>query len=319
MNEPNLMIADQAQPPAVIGQALLFSREIEVQVAAEEQRGVYTAARLFEKRRQVYDAIVQLLGADVGMLRIARLLGVHHLTVAAVRDREPEQIDIARSKTVAQLRTAVGLQVERLIAHPENVPWNVAGLLIAQLTDKAELLDGRATSRTEHREHVDIHGDWEQILKGLPTEKQADAREIGLVGEKDLAIEAAPGSMGGEQAAAGQAVPSSNAEPDLDTTPAVEADQGERGADVDAESVVSGSDCRENAEGEPALATDPSRSPAETADQDEAPDVRKGPGGGVGNCAAGAGAPILYEDLKFLDNRPEKSRAPGNTFDPPLV
>lgn len=166
-------------PAAVsIGQRLLFSPEIEQLVVAEESKGVYTGDRLRTKDPAKYAAIVELSGQAYGQLRIAKLLGVHHRTVAAVQDLEPEQIDIARSKLVSGLRRAAWLQLERLLEHPETVPMNVSGLILSQLLDKAELLDGRATTRVEHTERIDIYEDWDSfVAKNLEPE---NVREIGL-------------------------------------------------------------------------------------------------------------------------------------------
>src|SRR5262245_33512075 len=49
---------------------------------------------------KLYRAIVGAVGAGRGSLRIAAAFGPHHRTVLAVRDANPERIDIARSKRV---------------------------------------------------------------------------------------------------------------------------------------------------------------------------------------------------------------------------
>ncbi len=172
-SEPDQAI--ESRPP---GQRLLFSPEIEVSREKEEAAGYYTAARLREKRPQVYEEIIDQLGGGVGMLRLAKRFGVHHLTVAAVRDAEPEKIDIARGKMVTDLRHVARLQIERLKEHPECVPIAFAGQLIDQAIRNAELLDGRATSRSEHTERIDVYAEFNAVLEQLPSERRLGDEEV---------------------------------------------------------------------------------------------------------------------------------------------
>lgn len=277
--------------PTVTGQALLFSPDIEGRVQAEEKSGVYTAERFRSQRPEAYKAVIQLLGADVGLQRIGKLLGIHHLTAAAVRDREPEAIDTVRSKMVTKLRTAVLLQVERLIEHPESVPMNVTGLIIAQLIDKAELLDGRATQRVERTERVDIHANWNETLEKLldparVVEIESTPAGIGLAGGNVLAIDA-PGSAG------------------LSSDLASVQDRC-----TDAESAVVGSDA-EGTEAEhttsatdQATETDPNQTQPRTD-----PDARNQDGGaGVSPAEGGAFAPIDSNERNFSGNAFPHSR-----------
>lgn len=168
-------------PPAA--QLALF-RDIHDLLEAEEQsHGRYTLERFKVRRPDAYKLVVELLGSSApgseGMRRIAKAAGVHHMTVAAVRDEAGEAIDTVRSKTVRGLRLAADLQLERLHENPEIVPPHVIALAVSQLIDKAELLDGRATTRTEHTERVEIHGDWNTFLEqALPTERQLTGEQV---------------------------------------------------------------------------------------------------------------------------------------------
>lgn len=194
-------------------QALLFrDDEIEALVVKAEKQGRYTAARLRAKQPTTYDAVVGLLAKGIGMIAIGQLFGLHHKTVAAVRDDNPEPIDIERSKRVTRLLTAADLQVERLIESPESAPMNVAGLIASQLYEKAELLAGRATQRTEVTECVDIQDQYKKLLASVK-EKQLSGDQVrempvgtGLVGEKTLPLEAP---------AEGPAAPESDTESDV--------------------------------------------------------------------------------------------------------
>src|SRR4051794_14618314 len=101
MNETTLMLPEPAEPPA-IGQALLFSRDLELAVEKEEREGRYTLERFRKLRKGAFDDCVALLAAAKpgyeGLRRIAGIVGVHHLTVAAVRD------DVDAGKTIDTLR-----------------------------------------------------------------------------------------------------------------------------------------------------------------------------------------------------------------------
>jgi hypothetical protein len=281
--------AVQAPPP---DQPLLFSPEIEQLVAEQEKAtGVYTAERFKERRPQDYQAVTILLAGPSSLRKIADLFKIHHRTVAAIREREPVSIDTLRSKRVQKILTAVDLQLDRLLENPDSVPYNVAGLLISQLIDKAELLEGRATSRKETVEKIDIHGTWEEVLQGLPTEKLANAREIGpeigLVGETREAIEPAVLQPG----------PPAGPRPQL-----------EAGPPSDTESAVSQGDRSEPAQSDTVSDTDPNRSQAPIATAGPSPDARNAPGGGD---SAGSDARLEtmdYTGRKFLGNGPSNRR-----------
>lgn len=172
----------------LLGQSLLFSPEIENELQREEEKGNYTAERLKVQRPDIYKAIIKLRNDGYGLLAIRDTLAVHNMTVAAVLAENPESIDIGRRRLVDQVRHAGRLQVERMIEHPNCVPFNVAGLVAKQLLELGEVMDGRASHRTEHVERIDIYSDWDQVLAGLPTEKQV--HEIGSSAGENDAIEA---------------------------------------------------------------------------------------------------------------------------------
>lgn len=281
MQNDDVEAQESASAPAVIGQGLLFSREIEIAVEAEEARGCYTLERFRVRRPEAYRACVQLLGyarpGYEGLRRIAKILGVHHMTVAAVRDSEGESIDTVRATLVRKLRTALDLQVDRLIEDPGCVPPNVIGMVIDQLNKNAELLDGRATTRSESTKPVDIHGDFEAFIQQLPS---ADAREIGSSAGEIPAIERAPIADREDPAA----VPGAAAV-----------------ADTDAESDVSPLPHEGTYREATALPTpDRTAEPAPAA----SPDVQNRAGGGAFGALGGVESTIDPASRKFSDNRP---------------
>lgn len=278
------MLPEPSASAPVIGQALLFSPEIEALVKQEEDStGVYTAERFRVRRPQDYQAVIQLLGRNKGMMAIGKLLGCHHKTVAAVRDSEPEAIDIVRSKRVSRLLTAVDLQIERLIEHPGSVPFNVAGLMISQLIDKAELLDGRATARVEKREEIDIYAHWDEVKEKLldPGDVTELPAPTGLAGGNVPAIEA----------------------PIRDLDPAATATI-EAGSDP--ESLVSRADHEVTRRADTASATEEIRSASETrSSPDPAPDARNRGGRGSAQPAGGGLTQSGYTKRNFSGNGPQ--------------
>jgi hypothetical protein len=171
----------------------LFSDEIIDSITADEAKGIYTAERCPENKR---NAIVNLLADGAySRRRIAEIVQVDRRTIIAVEDRWPLEIETLRKKTVRKMRRAVDMQLERVEENPSIIPPSSIGLFIAQLTDKAELLDGRATSRVEEVHHVDVFSDWDGFIeKQLAPEDvteintRTSSKEMGLGEGKTLPI-----------------------------------------------------------------------------------------------------------------------------------
>lgn len=173
------------EPDKQLGQALLFSPDIEkvYEIAEAENPPRYTAERLKAKRPEAYAAIILHLGAGkpgyIGLERIAKMMGVHHLTVAAVRDAEPEAVDMVRLKMVTKFRTAWHLQVDRILENPGLVPPNAIGIVLDILTRNIELMEGRPTSRHETVEREPVHDNFEAwVRESLPSERTLQAHEV---------------------------------------------------------------------------------------------------------------------------------------------
>lgn len=116
----------------------------------------YTAERFFSKRPDDYRLCVTFLAAGLGRLQIARLLKVHHMTVAAVAEREGTQIDIEKERIRKNIRLAVGIAAERLPEIMATLPANQVPLSTAILIDKLANLDGEPTQRVEHTHKVQL-------------------------------------------------------------------------------------------------------------------------------------------------------------------
>lgn len=109
----------------------------------------YTASRFFRKRPQDYELCVAFLAAGQGLLKIARLLKVHHMTVAAVRDAEPAAIDIQKQRIRKNLRDAIDVAAERLPEIMATLPAGQLPVSAAILIDKLAQLEGEPTARVE--------------------------------------------------------------------------------------------------------------------------------------------------------------------------
>lgn len=116
----------------------------------------YTAERFFVKRQDDYRLCVSFIAAGLGLLQIARLLKVHHRTVAAVREHEGAQIDIEKERIRRNIRLAVGIGAERLPDILAKLPDGQVPLSVAILIDKLAQLDGEPTQRVEitHKGHL---------------------------------------------------------------------------------------------------------------------------------------------------------------------
>jgi hypothetical protein len=166
--------------------SFLFSDEIIKELTDEERRtGIYTAERLPIAKR---NAIIQLLGEQRGIQDIARIVQVHNSTVTAVADRFCDEIADIRTKLARKLRRVVWGQAERLDRYPDMLPASSIPLAIKMLTETAELLEGRATTRTEHVERVDIFADWPAFLESLEMETKNGPHGIGDAGRKNALI-----------------------------------------------------------------------------------------------------------------------------------
>ena len=150
----------------------------------------YTAERFFRKRPEDYQLCVRFLGARMGLLQIARLLKVHHKTVAAVRDVEAAQIDIQKERIKRNLRTAIDVGAERLPDIMAEMAGGSVPISIAVLLDKLALLEGEPTSRVEvtvkgHLSHAAIAANIEAFPDAIEVDSTVSQGD--LPGQKALA------------------------------------------------------------------------------------------------------------------------------------
>jgi len=165
----------------------LFSDEIIKEITDEETKfGMYTAERCPPGKR---DAIIELVAQDVYDVRwIARTVQVHQSTVTAVADRYAKEVADVRGVLARKFRRVVRQQTDRLERCPDMLPASSIPLTLKMLTEAAELLEGKATSRVEHVERVDIFADFPAFLASLEMDAKNEALGIGCEAKKSALI-----------------------------------------------------------------------------------------------------------------------------------
>lgn len=101
----------------------------------------YTARLFFRRRPEDYQRAVQLLGAGMQLTEVARLLRVHHRTIAAVRVAEFEKVDTYKQTVISDLRIAVEVLAGDLADGVHALPLSQKPLALAVLTDKLAMLE----------------------------------------------------------------------------------------------------------------------------------------------------------------------------------
>jgi len=184
----------------------------------EERDGRYTAKRFFLQRPDAYKQCIALLAGGAGLLKIARLLGVHHRTVAAVRDAEPDNIDIAKQRIRSNMRLAVEIGAERLPEILETLPNGQVPVALAIAIDKLAQLEGEPTQRLEITLNGKLtHEGVMQELSSFPDVTDAEPAELTGLREAERGQKAVAGGGGDGGGAAGNAAggpPEETAKPD---------------------------------------------------------------------------------------------------------
>lgn len=142
--------------------------------ARQEQRGIFTAERLFNRNPRLYHAIVKLLGKAETFWSIADILSVSVNTVRAVRDREGVAIDTEKTRIGQVALDVARLSFETLharLADPEErakLRTTDLGIIAGIATEKAQLLLGAPTAIIASTETAAPgHDDYLRLLAGL--------------------------------------------------------------------------------------------------------------------------------------------------------
>lgn len=158
--------AEQAAAPS------LFLDEVSKGVQKMEKHGEFTAERLMESRPAIYRAIVEGYAQGLGIRQLCRAYSVSHHTVAVVLAREPKAVATLKEGTISTLRTFAKLAADRLLDEVNDIPIQQLAVPLGISIDKAQLLDGGATSRIEHTETGPTHDDYLKMISGTVIEAE---------------------------------------------------------------------------------------------------------------------------------------------------
>jgi hypothetical protein len=143
----------------------LFSEQTIQALTEAERRGEYTLERVRQVRPELIPDVIKLRGQCIGQLRIAKLLGVHHRTIAAIDYAYPDQIEEQKRRRAAKYQSTADKLVELVDDDPESIPPNVRCLAASQLVDKAQLLSGGPTANLaiDLTSRVDVSGSFKKF------------------------------------------------------------------------------------------------------------------------------------------------------------
>lgn len=173
-----------ALPLAVTQGELIPMEQLPDSIFSDEERGDaprYTAERLKSKRPEDYRRVMSMLAGGMGLLAIARMVRVHHMTVAAVRDQAGDQIDMIKQGIRRNVRLAVAIAAERLPEVMANLTAAQMPIATAVLIDKLAQLDGEPTQRIEvkHTGHV-THAELAAELSAFPDAIEVETSPAGM-------------------------------------------------------------------------------------------------------------------------------------------
>ena len=178
-------------------------------------RPEFTGARLFAHNPDIYRAVVALSAEGLGAIRIGRILHVSPNTVLAVREREPQSIDIEKRRLASLSSAGARMCVEGIIemlSDPKQVAKMTIkdqGIVFGILAEKAELLSGSPTARLQTVGAPPVV----KVVEYLHWLRSEHARRMGLATGKDGQREAAGSALGSDQRALGPAP--AGVDPDL--------------------------------------------------------------------------------------------------------
>ena len=154
----------------------MFDSSVMSRIKDDENAGQYTASRLRKSDPSKFSAVRAMLGANVPMVDIASILGLHFYTVSAIAEQEADYIAQAKDKLAKKAFTISTVALERVaeampnvrLSKPEDI-YKIA-LTAANLAEKGTLLSGGATQRIEHVESQTYESaeDFEKSVFGDP-------------------------------------------------------------------------------------------------------------------------------------------------------
>jgi hypothetical protein len=137
-------------------QQLVLLDEVSVSNAKGAENAEAFTASTFERQRPgSYDLVCTYLAAGVSMRKIAEVIGCSTNTVLAVKRKAAEKIESHKKRLAGSFSVLASLSVESAIEDLSNpsraaeIPFRDKGIVAGIAAEKAELLNGGATTRTE--------------------------------------------------------------------------------------------------------------------------------------------------------------------------
>jgi hypothetical protein len=154
---------------------MLESRNGQSEREQSKPMGRFTGERLLRERPRVYRKVVELL-AEPGMSinQITKLCRVSEHTVRAVREREAVSIAERKQRLMSIFGNVAEMAAERMEELAGTASLRDAGITAGIATDKLLALTQDPQSQLNnhlhvHLESIDIMGQFNQMLKQLPT------------------------------------------------------------------------------------------------------------------------------------------------------
>lgn len=184
MSEPNQSLIQKDE-----NQFLLIP-EVREKPELFSKHGQFSGEQVFKSRPDVYRAVVHALGEGMGIRSIAKVFKISHHTIIAIREREGIQIATIKQRTSRDLRAFASIAAERLVEEMDSIPLQSLPVAIGIAIDKAQLLDGEATSILGKEEKRITPDDFNDYLKGI----EAQVLETVSVADEESTKEPLPES-----------------------------------------------------------------------------------------------------------------------------
>lgn len=161
--------------------------------AMAESAGRFTGERIFSTNRQLYNAIVALLGHSMPYREISEICGVSVNTVCAICHREGTPVETIRERIGRLAMDVSALTVEAMrdvLADPElrrSLSFKDLAIAHGIATQNGQLLLGGATARMETSEAVPTHEEYQKMLRNVTPPA------TGLIGDSSPQRAALPG------------------------------------------------------------------------------------------------------------------------------
>lgn len=182
---PNPNPQDELFPREDFGCGDLIVAEIK---SGRLRRGTYTGHRLAQRDVARFNLIVELLGEDFHLDRIARLSGCSWETVAAIRDNNPELVREGNKRFERKLLRGAEMCLDRLMEKvaADKVQANILVMGAGVLTDKYQVVSGKPTEIRETR-RADVIGpqDFDRYLASLRDARTEPVQLPGAAPQKE--------------------------------------------------------------------------------------------------------------------------------------